>query len=111
MSPPFPLPQSGRGNLSRPGELAPQWCDLEVTCGAVAGRGRILDDRPSPEEREQVGVFIEEVPDDHSQRLMDEEESVDQPQSAMFPQLQYASSGAICWKNEILVDNQVVPWD
>ena len=29
----------------------------------------------------------------------------------MFPQLQYASSGAICWKNEIVVDNQVVPWD
>ena len=29
----------------------------------------------------------------------------------MFPQLQYASSGALCRKNEIVVDNQVVPWD
>ena len=35
---------------------------------------------------------------------------MEQPQSAMFPQLQYASSGAVCWKNEILGDNQVVPW-
>ena len=38
-------------------------------------------------------------------------EQENQGQDVEVTRSQYVSGGAICWESEILVENQVVPWD
>ena len=79
--------------------------NLGYTCGGGAARGRLLD---RPENVQQISIPEGDAPEERSEPFMDQEDRV---QEAEIPRLQYASSGAICWQNETMVDNQVVPWD
>ena len=85
-------------------EVEIHWPNPDYTCGGGAGRGRILD---RPDNLEQIGMAEGDVPEDKSVQPMDRE---NQAQDVEAPRSQYVSGSAICWGNEVVVENRVVPW-
>ena len=108
MAPHPSISQFRKGNTAHPEEPVAHglyWYNLEATCGGGAGRGRLLD---RPDNLEQIGIPEGDVPEDQSVQPMDQE---NQGQDVEVPRSQYVSGGTICWESEIVVDNQVVPWN
>ena len=79
--------------------------NLGYTCGGGAGRGRLLE---LPDNVEQIGIPEGDLPEYQSVQPMDQE---NQGQDVESPRSHYVSGSAICWESEIVVDNQVVPWN
>ena len=86
------------------------WYNLEATCGGPEGRGRVLDNRPSQRGQDAADLDIEEVAGEPCHHVHQEENPHESGHKVDFPQLQYSSSGAICWESEIVMDNQLIPW-